>query len=90
MVPYEFQHPYSSFSLCFKYVKLKYTYNTNNNFFHSGIIFLEYLNSTFLSYLGNTFYELFSLHCIYLSYFCKMFWCKCWNSFILKFLIWQT
>ena len=52
------------FQTIFQNIKLQDTYNTYNNFFHTGIKLLKNLNSTFLRDLIDTFNKLFSLHSI--------------------------
>mgnify|MGYP002731686991 CR=1 FL=1 len=53
---------------------------------HASIKLLENLNRTLLGNLFNSFDKLFSFHCVYLTYLCKMFWCKSRNTFIFNFL----
>ena len=72
------------FQTIFQNIKLQDTYNTYNNFFHTGIKLLKNLNSTFLRDLIDTFNKLFSLHSINLTDSCKMFRCKCRNTFECK------
>ena len=74
----------------FQDIKLKDTYNAHDDLFHTGIKLLEYLDRTFLSDLVDTFYKLFSLHGIDLTYTCKMLRCESRDSFKSKFLSRRT
>ena len=67
-------------------VELKDTDNADDDLFHTGVVFLEDLDGTFLGNLGDTFDELLTLHGIYLTDFGKMLRCESRNTFKGEFL----
>ena len=71
-------------------VELKDTDNADDDLFHTGVVFLEDLDGTFLGNLGDTFDELLTLHGIQLSYTGKMLRCKCRDSFITDIVLRHT
>ena len=56
------------------------TDNTDNDLLHTGIVFLEDLDRTFLGDLADALHELFTFHGIDLAHTGKMFRCKCRNT----------
>ena len=67
-------------------VELKDTDNAHDDLFHTGVVFLEDLDGTFLGNLGDTFDELLTLHGIYLTNLGKMLRCESRNTFKGEFL----
>ena len=65
-------------------VELKDTDNADDDLFHTGVVFLEDLDGTFLGDLLDSFDELLSLHGIHLTHACEMLRCKSRDTLILN------
>ena len=68
-------------------LKLKHTYNADDDLLHTGVVLLEDLDGTLLGDLGNALKELLTLHGVHLTDSCEVLRCEGRDSFISKLLI---
>ena len=64
-----------------QYVELEHAHNTDDNFFHTGVVFLEDLDCTFLCNLVDALHELLTLHGVNLANTGEMLRCESRNTF---------